>query len=111
MGPSDTEDSDDSIADPTYEVNGNDGNLPRHVVADTNIESDNSSEVSNNEPINESLGRPTKGRKRKYKDQYRAQKKINKNGNKAYFNYKGRKVESKPFEDYHCDCPKNAQKK
>lgn len=110
LGPSDKEDSDDSIADPTYEVNSNDG-LQRHIVADTNIESDNSGESSNNEPINEYTGRPKKGRKRKYNQQNRAQKKINKDGNKAYFNYKGRKVEPKQFEDYRCDCPKKCSEK
>ncbi|XP_030758933.1 uncharacterized protein LOC115884479 isoform X2 [Sitophilus oryzae] len=107
-GPSDIEDSDDSIADPSYEVNDA-GNQPRHIAADkNNIESDSSSESSIE---SKEQGRPKKGRKRKHKEQNRAQKKINKDSNETYFNYKGRKVEPKQFEDYRCSCPKKCSEK
>lgn len=92
-----SKDSDDYIADPSYEINGN---LSRHVVADDDLNSDNSSEASIKE--NENPGRPKRGRKRKYIEQNRALKKINKNSNKTYFNYKGRKIDPKPFNDYFC---------
>lgn len=62
MTSSELEDSDDSSADPPHEVNRN-GNPLRHVVADFNTESNNSSEESS-----EYRARPKKGRKRKYRD-------------------------------------------
>lgn len=102
--PSEIEDSDDSIADPSYEIKSGAGGLQHH------IECDNSRESSNTE-CSEHRGRAKKGRKRKYIDQNRTQKKVHKDSNKTYFNYRGRKIEPKPFSDFRCGCPKKCSER
>lgn len=52
-----------------------------------------------------SNGRPKKGRKRKHIDQSRPYRKVLKNSNLEYYNYKNKKINPKQFKDYDCACP------
>ena len=49
-------------------------------------------------------GRPKKGRKRKFENQNRTERKKKRNSNKQYNNYKGREIRPKEFINYVCNC-------
>lgn len=102
-------DDDDNVADPDFEsgsepssdsVQGGDrSNIP-HIVADFDP-------FKENEDIPKYTGRPRKGRKRKFGEQTRASRKINRNSNEPYYDYRGRKIEKKAFLDFDCKCKMN----
>lgn len=55
--------------------------------------------------------RPKRGRKRKYGDHTREERKKRKYQNLSYVNSRKQRIEPKPFLDYNCNCPKKCQEK
>ncbi|KAJ8726704.1 hypothetical protein PYW08_015101 [Mythimna loreyi] len=55
--------------------------------------------------------RPKRGRKRKYGDLTREERKKRKYQNLPYVNSRKQRIEPKPFLDYNCNCPKKCQEK
>ncbi|CAG9771476.1 unnamed protein product [Ceutorhynchus assimilis] len=92
-------DSDDSVADPTYEPVPINEPVRHHVVADSPSESEN-----NLQEANSYKGRPKKGRKRKFPEQSREEGKKRRNSNLSHFDYKGREKASRRFIDFDCQC-------
>ncbi|KAF2884256.1 hypothetical protein ILUMI_21908 [Ignelater luminosus] len=99
-----SEDDDDSIQDPEYQPDSitsdnSDSEVKQkavHVVGDFNIKT---------LEINQSFSsRPRKGRKRKYEEQTRTSRKINKYSNKPCIDYKGKRTEPRRFTDFMCNC-------
>lgn len=94
------EHSDDDV--PEYEVVGEVFRRTEEVVEEQVVD-----EVSLNTGINQINiynGRSKKGRKRKYAEQSRRNIKLLKNSNLSYYNYKNKKINSKIFKDFDCEC-------
>ncbi|XP_031345271.1 uncharacterized protein LOC116172238 [Photinus pyralis] len=66
-----------------------------HVVADADVQEGN---------LDKERIRPRKGRKRKHANVSRSGNKENRNSNRDYFNYKGKKIQAKTFIDFDCKC-------
>lgn len=68
-------------------------------------------EENTSEATRSPLGRPKKGRKRKYGGHTREERKKRKYQNLPYVNSRKQRIDPKPFLDYNCNCPKKCQEK
>ncbi|XP_031336882.1 uncharacterized protein LOC116166139 [Photinus pyralis] len=97
-----SEDDDDSVRDPNYATESDCSESDTamhtkvsHVVADADVQEGN---------LDKERIRPRKGRKRKHANVSRSGNKENRNSNRDYFNYKGKKIQAKTFIDFDCKC-------
>ncbi|CAH0564100.1 unnamed protein product [Brassicogethes aeneus] len=97
-------------------IQGNSYNLYNENIMENSHEDNviNKITTHENDNLNNSTNaRPKKGRKRKFPEQNRMQKKKKLNTGQEYINHKGKVVEKKEFkgENFDCKCPKKCAEK
>lgn len=106
-----SEDDNDSIRDPNYETSSDESSssdyeptFSKHIVGDSDhvVADSDLTETPLENKVNKA--RPKKGRKRKFENQNRTERKKKRNSNEKYYNYKVREIRPKEFINYDCNC-------